>query len=165
MRKINKIAVALGTGAVLVAGSGAAFAYLTETGAVSATGDTGTVTPSAGTPTNLTWSAGTATGLVPGGSAQDVTITVSNSNTYSVNIGAWKFAVASVSGPTNCASNTVAQLSGSATTTAPFVVPAGGTNTVTVPVSMADDPTHDQSACLAPLTVTFAATNANPTTP
>ena len=158
-----KIGVTVATGAAIIAGGSAAFAYLSETSHVSPSGGTGSVSPSSGTVSNITWSAGTVTGLVPGGTSKNITITLSNSNSYSVNIGKWTFAVASVSGPTGCADNSVADLSGSATTPATFVVPAGLTNTVTVPVSMADLPGTDQSTCVsgAPLTVTFSATDAN----
>ena len=164
MKLRYKVGLGVATGAAILAGGGAAFAYLSETGHVSATGGTGTVTPSHGTSVSaITWSAGTATGLVPGSTSQNVTITLSDPNPYSVNIGSWTFAVSSVSGPTGCADNTVALLSGSATTPATFVVPTGvSTATVTVPVTMADSTTIDQSKCIgAPLTVTFGATDQN----
>ena len=163
MKLRYKVGVGVATAAAVIAGGGVAFAYLSETSHVSATGGTGSVSPSSGTVSNITWSAGSASNLVPGGGSQNVTITLSNSNTYSVNIGKWTFAVASVSGPAGCATNAVADLSGSVTTPATYVVPASSTNTVTVPVSMTDLPGTDQSTCVsgAPLTVTFSATDAN----
>jgi hypothetical protein len=166
MKLNRKVAIIAATTAAAMGAAGVGFAYVTETSNVSATGGTGTATPTVGTVSNLTWSAGTAAaGLVPGGAAQNVTITLSNGNPYSVNIGAWKFAVSSASG-TGC-TNAQANLSGNATTPATFIVPGkigatNGTNTFTVPVSMGDLPAVDQGGCIGvPLTVTFGASDQN----
>lgn len=84
--KSKKVAAVLGAGAVAVAGSGVAFAYWTTTASGSGTAAAGT--NAAAAPLVITQTvAGTPSGLVPGGSAQDVKVTVENTASYSQAVG------------------------------------------------------------------------------
>jgi hypothetical protein len=150
--RTSVILVGASAAAVLVAGVASAY-YLTS---VSGTG-TGTATPAANAATALTFAGSAISGLVPGGSAVSSTVTFTNPNPYAVSYPAKTIAVSSVSGPAGCATNAVALLSGSAPLAA-GILAAGGTTTVSVPVSMADSTTVDQSACAAAsLTITYSA--------
>lgn len=138
----RKATVLIGTSAALVAVAGAAYAYYV--GAVNGTG-TGSAATANTTVQNLTFAADAITGLVPGQS-QDTTITLTNPNDFAVQYPAKTIAVSSVSGPTGCADNTVALLSGSANW-AGGVLEANGTDTVTVTVEMEDSTSVNQNAC------------------
>jgi len=154
MRKFSKrtMIVAASAATALTVGSIAYAYYLTG---VQGTG-TGSATPAANDSLQVSWSGTAITGLVPGGSAINQTITFTNPNSYSVNYPAKSIAISSVSGPANCATNAVALLSGSATLPA-GVLAGNGTTTVNVPISMADSTTVDQTACAgAPLTINYA---------
>lgn len=155
MRKFSKKTVAVaGTAAVVVAAAGVAYAYYATS--IVGTG-TGTATPAANAAQALTFASSAISGLVPGGSAANTTVTFTNPNPYAVSYPARVVSVSSVSGPTGCATNAVALLSGTANLSA-GVLPANGTTTISVPVSMADSSTVDQTACAgAALTVTYAA--------
>lgn len=150
----RKSIVGIGSAAAVVLVAGAASAYYLTS--VSGSG-TGTATPAANASAAITFSASTVSGLVPGGSAVSSTVTFTNPNSYAVNYPAKTIAVSSVSGPTGCADNTVALLSGSAALPA-GILAAGASTTVSVPVSMADSTTVNQNACAgASLTVTYSA--------
>ena len=139
-------------GAVLVAGVASAY-YLTG---IAGTG-TGSATAAANTAADITFAASEISGLVPGGAAVSTTVTFTNPNPYAVSYAGRTISVSSVSGPADCDDNDVALLSGSAALPG-GVLAKGATTTVTVPVSMSDSTTVDQSACAgAPLTVTYAA--------
>lgn len=145
-------ALAGSIGAVLVAGVASAY-YLTG---IAGTG-TGTATAAANTAADITFAASEVTGLVPGGSAVSATVTFTNPNPYAVSYAGRSVRVSGVSGPADCDDNDVALLSGTAALPA-GVLAKGATTTVTVPVSMADSATVDQSGCAgAPLTVTYTA--------
>ena len=152
-RKRYSLILVVGTSTALAAG-GLAYAYYL---AGIASSGTGGATAAPNTAQLVTFGASTVSGLVPGGSSVDATVTFTNPNGYAVSYPAKSLAVSSVAGPAGCASNAVALLSGSATLPA-GVLPANGTTTVTVPVSMADSTTVDQTACAgASLTITYAA--------
>lgn len=155
MRKLSKRSMAvLASATAVITVSGIAYAYyLTD---VAASG-TGSASAAANNSLNITFAASTISGLVPGGSAQSTTVTFTNPNPYAVNYAGKTISVASVSGPTGCATNAVALLSGSAPLPA-GVLAAGATTTVSVPVSMADSTTVDQSSCAGgTFTVTYSA--------
>lgn len=151
----SRSALVLGAGvATAVLAGGIAYAYYL-TGVASS--GTGSATAAPNTSQDVTFGASTVSGLVPGGAAVNATVTFTNPNAHAVGYAAKTIAVSGVSGPTGCATNAVAQLSGTATLPA-GVLPANGTTTVTVPVSMADSTTVDQTACAgATLTITYAA--------
>ena len=80
----KKAAAVLAGGAMVVAGSGIAYAYWTTQGA----GDGSATSSQPATATQVTLSqVGTLTGFVPGGAAQDVMVKAHNDATYSQNIG------------------------------------------------------------------------------
>ena len=153
MRKYSKrtmLVAASATTALTVGG----IAYAYYLAGVQGTG-TGSATPAPNTSLQVSWSAAAITGLVPGGSAVNQVITFTNPNSYSVNYSARSVEIAGVTGPTGCATNAVALLSGSATLPA-GVLAGGATTTVNVPISMADSATVDQTACAgAPLTISY----------
>jgi hypothetical protein len=155
MRKFSKrtMIVAAASATALTAGG---IAYAWYAAGVAGTG-TGSATPAANTAANVTFAAAAITGLVPGGSAVPATVTVHNPNPYSVHITSHPVSVTSASG-TGCTS-AQAQLSGSGTMPAQTIAASSdGPTTFTVNVSMADDPTMDQSSCAGtPLTVTYTA--------
>jgi hypothetical protein len=155
MRKFSKRTIAVaGSAAVVMTAAGVAFAYYT--GSIAGTG-TGTATPAANAAAAITFAGSSISGLVPGGSAVSTTVTFTNPNPYSVSYPARTVAVSSVSGPAGCATNAVAQLSGSASLPA-GVLAGGASQTLSVPVSMADSISVDQTACAgAALIVTYAA--------
>jgi hypothetical protein len=153
----KRAAIIAGGGAIAVAATGIAYAYYSAGVSNSTTGTAGTAnsTVSDVVPTGAT----TISGLVPGGAAVNSTVTLKNNNNFSVRISAGKsLTVTSVTGPTGCADNTVAELSGIAAIPATTLA-KGATMTVSVPVSMADDPLTDQTACnnsAAGFTVTYS---------
>lgn len=154
MRKHSKrtMIVAASAATALTAG-GIAYAYYLA--GVQGTG-TGTATPAANTSLQVSWNAAAISGLVPGGSAVNQTITFTNPNSYAVNHTARSITIDSVSGPTGCASNAVALLTGSATLPA-GILAGGATTTVDVPIAMSDSMTVDQTACAgAPLTISYS---------
>ena len=80
----KKVAVVLGAGAIAVAGSGMAFAYWTTT--ASGVGTAGAGTNASDAALVITEST-TPSGLVPGGAAQPVKVTVNNIASYSQSVG------------------------------------------------------------------------------
>lgn len=149
----RKATVLIGTSAAVIAVTGAAYAYYV--GAVNGSG-TGTAATANTTVQNLTFAASPITGLVPGQS-QVTTVTLTNPNAFAVQYPGKTIAVSSVSGPTGCADNTVALLSGSAAW-AGGVLAANATDTVNVTVAMADSTTVNQNACNnASFTITYSA--------
>ncbi len=153
IRKRSTLVLVAGAAAALVA-SGIAYAYYT---AGVASSGTGAASAAANTSLDITFGGSTVSGLVPGGSAVDATVTFTNPNAYAVGYGAKTIAVSSVTGPAGCATNAVAGLSGTGTLPA-GVLAANGTTTVTVPVAMVDSTTVDQTACAgASLTITYSA--------
>lgn len=155
MRKLNsrKATVVIGTAAAVVTLAGIASAYYL--GSVNGTG-TGSAATANTVVGNLSFAGSSITGLVPGGS-QVTTITLTNPNAFAVSYPAKTIAVSSVSGPTGCADNTVAILSGSANW-AGGVLAANGTATLPLTVTMADSTTVDQSGCNnKSLTITYSA--------
>lgn len=155
MRKFTKRTVAVaGTAAIAITAAGVAYAYYATSIAGSGTG---TATPAANASLPLTFGASTISGMLPGGSAVSTTVTFTNPNPYAVGYPSRVVSVSGVSGPAGCADNTIAQLSGTATLAA-GIVAANSTKTLTIPVSMADSITVDQTACAgAALTVTYSA--------
>jgi hypothetical protein len=153
MRTSTKITAVIGGAALTIATAGVAYAYYTSTSSGSTTGSATAATSTIGavTPTAAT----AITGLVPGGSAQNATVTLTNPNAFSVALAAGKsVGVSTVTGPVGCATNAVASLSGSVAIPAQ-TIPANGTTTVIVPVSMADA-AFDQTSCNgASFTVTY----------
>lgn len=153
LRHRRTLVLVASAAAALLAG-GIAYAYYSAGVAPTGTGSAGAA---ANTSQDVTFGASTVSGLVPGGGPVDATVTFTNPNAYAVSHGAKTISVSSVSGPAGCATNAVALLSGTATLPA-GVLAAGATTTVTVPVSMADSTTVDQTACAgASLTITYAA--------
>lgn len=155
MRKLTtrKATVLVGTGAAVTLLAGVAAAYYL--GNVAGTG-TGSAATANTTVQDLTFAGSAITGLVPG-TSQITTITFTNPNNFAVSYPAKTIAVSSVSGPTGCADNTVALLSGSASW-AGAVLPANGTATLPLTVSMADSLTVNQNACNnASFTITYSA--------
>jgi hypothetical protein len=155
MRKFSKRTIAVaGSAAVVMTAAGVAYAYYLT--GVAGTG-TGSATPAVNNALNLTFSASTISGLVPGAASVPTTVTFTNPNAYAVNFAGKTIAVSSVSGPAGCADNAVALLSGSVALPA-GVLAKNASTTVVVPVSMADSTTVDQTACAgAPLTITYSA--------
>lgn len=156
MRKYSKRTIAVaGSAAVALTAAGVAYAYY-ATG-IAGTG-TGTATPAANESLDITFAASAISGLVPGGAPVSTTVTFTNPNAYAVGYPSRVVSVASVSSADPaCASNAVALLSGTATLAA-GVLDAGATRTLSVPVSMANSTTVDQTACAGEaLTVTFSA--------
>jgi hypothetical protein len=155
MRKLNsrKASVLIGTTAAVTALAGVAYAYYS--GAVNGSG-TGSAATANTTVQNLTISASAITGLVPG-TSQVTTITLANPNSFAVSYPGKTIAVSSVSGPTGCADNLVALLSGSAPW-AGGVVAHNASVTLPLTVTMADSTSVDQSACNnAAFTITYSA--------
>jgi hypothetical protein len=149
----RKSVVAIGTTATLVLAAGVASAYYLTS--VSGSG-TGSATAAANNASALTFAASTVSGLVPGQTV-NATVTFTNPNAYAVNYPAKTIAVSSVSGPSGCADNTVALLSGSGSLPA-GILAAGGTTTVTVPVTMGDSTTVNQNSCAGgSFTITYSA--------
>lgn len=142
-----------GSTAFVLTAAGLAYAYYA--GSIAGSG-TGTATPAANSSVDITFASSAISSLAPG-TSKNTTVTFTNPNAWAVNYPATLVSVSSVSGPTGCADNTVALLSGSATLPA-GVVAAGQTKTLTVPVAMADSINVDQTACAgAALTVTYSA--------
>ncbi|HEU0131553.1 MAG TPA: hypothetical protein VFQ85_11255 [Mycobacteriales bacterium] len=155
MRVFSKRSLAVvATATAVVTAGGIAYAYyLTD---VAASG-TGSAAAAANNSASITFAASSITGLVPGGTAKSTTVTFTNPNPYAVNYAGKTISVSAVSGPAGCADNTVALLSGSAPLGA-GILAAGASTTVSVPVSMADSASVDQTSCAgATLTVTYAA--------
>jgi len=155
MRTFSKRTIAIaGSTAVALTAAGVAYAYYT--GSIAGSG-VGTATPAANPAATITFAAGAISGLVPGGSPVNATVTFTNPNAFAVSYPARTVSVSSVAGPAGCLTNATALLSGSGSLPA-GVLAANGTQAVTVAVSMADSTTIDQTACAgAPLTVTYAA--------
>lgn len=149
----RKATVLIGASAAAIAVAGTAYAFYVGNVAGSGTGTAATANT---TVQDLTFAASAITGLVPGQS-QGTTITFTNPNAFAVSYPAKLIQVASVVGPTGCADNTVAILSGSANW-AGGVLPANGTATLPLTVSMADSTTVNQNACNnAAFTITYSA--------
>ena len=81
----KKVAVVLGAGAIAVAGSGMAFAYWTTAASGSGTAVAGT---NANDAALVITESTTPSGLVPGGAAQTVKVTIKNIASYSQAVGA-----------------------------------------------------------------------------
>lgn len=144
LSKKSKVVVA-GVAAGTLALSGVAYAYYnsTSSGSVDGSATAATSTINNVTPT----AAASISGLVPGGSAQNAVVTLTNGNAFAVHLAAGKsVSVASVVGPAGCATNAVALLSGTVAIPAQTIL-ANATTTVTVPVLMADSGTVDQTSC------------------
>jgi hypothetical protein len=143
----KKAAAVLGAGAIAVAASGVAYAYYTTTIDDSSTAGSASVSSSG--PSHVTASLGTAaSGLVPGGHA-DLVVTLTNSNSYSVNVSGKTLTLDFANmtgGQTGCNSNTVAGFSALPKTLPAGTIIAGnnGTAPATFTVNMAD--AGDQTA-------------------
>lgn len=155
MRTFSKrTAVLAASSAAVVATAGIAYAWYSAN--VVGTGS-GTATPAANTASAVTWAADPISGLVPGGSAVNQTLTFTNPNDYSVGYTAKSITISSVTGPTGCATNAVALLSAPTATLPAGQLAGHATTTVNVAVSMGDSTTVDQSACAgAPLTINYS---------
>ena len=145
------VGIGAATAVVLLAGIAAAY-YI---GNVTGTG-TGAATTANTTVQDLTFAVSSASNLVPGGSAS-ATISFTNPNAFAVQYPAKTISVSSVSGPTGCADNTVALLSGSANW-AGGVLTANQVVTLPITISMADSATVNQNACNnKSFTITYSA--------
>jgi hypothetical protein len=159
MRTFSKrtMIVAAASAAALTAG-GIAYAYynasVSGSGSGSATAANSTildVVPSttAG-PTSIT-------GLVPGGSSKTSTVTLKNSNAFSVHVPAGSVTVSGMTaGPTDCDTLTLSGISGSGSYIEQTIA-AGGTVPVTVTVSMADLATNQTPCNGGSFTLTYTA--------
>lgn len=154
MRKFSKRTLVAGVAATTVLTAGG-IAYAWYAAGVAGSGS-GSATPAANTAADVTFSASSVSGLVPGGSAVTTTVTPQNPNPYSVRIAAHTVSVASAAG--GACSTDEAQLSGTGTMAAQ-TIPANSAGTpFTIDVSMADSLTTDQTDCAGTaLTVTYAA--------
>lgn len=148
----KKVAAAVGAGAIAVAATGVAYAYYSADiqGISSATG---AASVSSAGPDDVTAALTTgASGLVPGGDATTVVVTLTNSNPYYVNVSGKTLTldVANLTGPDGCADNTVALLSAdTAESPVASIAGDGGTADVTFHnVKMADNATVNQTDCI-----------------
>jgi len=145
-RFMNKKVVAIGLAAGLTLGAaGAAFAYFTGTGTGTGSADTGSVTS-----TDLAISSTTPTGLLPGGPAGTIDLTITNNGSGAEYVGT---VTGTVTGVTSGSLSSEA-CSTSFYTVAPVVVDqdiqAGGSYTAaTTTITMSDDH-NNQDNCEAP---------------
>jgi hypothetical protein len=136
---------------LIVIGAGAAFAYWTTHGTGTGAGHTATLVA----PTSVTATA--ASKLVPGGSA-DLSVTLTNSNSYSINIVGISQAAGTIGVTPSC---TTPAVSVPTQTLSTPVVVAAGTHTVTIPSSlvMGVGSTNDcQNATFTNIPITLAIT-------
>lgn len=147
----RSIVVAASFAAVLTL-AGVAYAWYSAN--VAGTG-TGSATPAAPTVQDVTFSASSISGLLPGGAAVTTVVTPHNPNAFSVHITQRTVSVSSASG--GACSAAEAALSGSATMVEQ-TIPAGSDGTpFNLDVSMAETGTNQDDCAGTALTVTYAA--------
>ncbi|HWL38494.1 MAG TPA: hypothetical protein VNQ77_20065 [Frankiaceae bacterium] len=153
MRKYSKrTTIVAASAATVMAASGIAYAWYSAN--VAGTG-TGSATPADPTVADVTFSASSISGLLPGGAAVTTTVTPSNPNPYSVHISEHTVSVSSASGG-DC-DDSEASLSGSGTMVEQ-TIPANSTGTpFTIDVSMGDEAFSQDDCAGQALTVTYAA--------
>lgn len=153
MRKMSKrTTIVAASAATVMAASGIAYAWYSAN--VAGTG-TGSATPANPTVADVTFSASSISGLLPGGAAVATTVTPANPNPYSVHITAKTVSVQSASG--GSCTTALAALSGSATMVEQ-TIPANSNGTpFTLDVSMGDTATNQDACKGQALTVTYAA--------
>jgi len=145
-RFMNKKVVAVGLTAGLTLGvAGAAFAYFSGSGAGTGSADTGSVTG-----TDLAITSSTPTGLLPGGPAGTITLSIKNNGSGSEHVGTVTGTVSGVTtgslGSEACATSfyTVAPVN------VDHDIAAGATYSLaTTTITMADDG-NNQDNCQAP---------------
>jgi hypothetical protein len=138
--------------AVVLALGGVAYAWFSAN--VAGTG-TGSATPAAPTVSDVTFSASTVSGMLPGGAAVTTTVTPHNPNAFSVHIPQKTVTVASASG--GACSSAEAAMSGSAVMVAQ-TIPAGSDGIpFNLDVSMGETGASQDDCAGTPLTVTYAA--------
>lgn len=150
-RFMNKKVAAIGLAAGLVLGAGgAAFAYFTTTGSGTGSASTGSATALTITQTN------TVTGLVPGGPAGTIDLSVHNGAATAQTVGPITVTVSSVTSGTLTAPDSLGNVPETCVvgmyTTTPSAevgtIAAGGTTTTTATVQLNDDG-NNQDNCQA----------------
>jgi hypothetical protein len=144
--------VAVATFAAVGTAAGVAYAWYSAN--VAGTG-TGSATPAAPTVQDVTFSASSITGLLPGGSAVSTTVTPHNPNPFSVHITARTVSVSSASGGDCSAAE--AALSGSATMVEQTIPASSDGIPFTLAVSMGETGASQDDCAGTALTVTYAA--------
>lgn len=131
----------------LAIASGVAYAYWTSSGS-------GTGTAAASSSSSLTVAqVGTVSGLVPGGTAQDVTIRVTNPASFQQALSAVAVTVSSASGTCNAAWFTPT----SPTIATPIALDAGDSTDVVGQIQMEESGTNQDSCKNATINLAFAA--------
>ena len=139
-------------GAVVLTVGGVAYAWYSAN--VSGTG-TGSATPAAPTVQDVTFSASSVSGLLPGGAPVSTTVKPHNPNPFSVHITQKTVSVASASG--GACSSAEAALTGSAVMVEQ-TIPANSDGTpFTLDVSMGETGASQDDCAGTPLTVTYSA--------
>lgn len=153
MRRFGKRSVVVGASlAVVLTASGIAYAWFSAN--VAGTGS-GSATPGSPTVADVTFSASSVSGLLPGGPAVSATVTPHNPNPFSVHITQRTVSVSSASG--GACSAAEAALSGSATMVEQ-TIPANSDGTpFTIDVSMGETGASQDDCAGTALTVTYTA--------
>lgn len=132
MTKKKMVALGLTFGIALGAG-GIAAAYLSASGS-------GTGTATVGSASELVVTGGSVTTLLPNGVPKTATFVVSNPNSFSVH-----FSGATATLTETPSSTCDISISGPSVTSG--TIPAGGTTSITVTVTMTTNPTYTQGSC------------------
>lgn len=147
----RSLSVIASAAAVLTIG-GIAYAWYAAN--VAGTG-TGAATPAAPTVQDVTFSASSISGLLPGGAAVSTTVTPHNPNPFSVHITQKTVSVSSASG--GACSSAEAALSGSATMVEQTIPAESDGIPFTLDVSMGETGSSQDDCAGTPLTVTYSA--------
>lgn len=130
----KKLAVIAGAAGIALGASGVAFAFL-------GAGGSGSGSATVSSPTTFTVSGGTIPGMTPSASPYTATFKVHNPNSFSAHYTATA---------TVTQSNSTCDITKTGGPTPPSgTIPGGGTQTVTVTVTMATNPTFTQDSCSA----------------
>lgn len=140
------------TASTVLVAAGVAYAWYSAN--VAGTG-TGSATPAAPTVQDVTFSASSVSGLLPGGAAVATTVTPHNPNPFSVHITQKTVSVASASG--GACSSAEAALSGSATMVEQTIAAGSDGVPFTLDVSMGETGASQDDCAGTALTVTYAA--------
>ena len=139
-------------GGILAVSATAAYAYWTATG----TGTGSATTADGSTSLTITQNTFNGSALVPGGTAQAISGTIANANTFAVPITSFVATVAVDS--THATAGCLASWYSVPTLSAPSSVPAGGNVAFSGTVKLTDLPTTNQDACKgAAVTLTYNA--------
>ena len=153
MHKFSKKTAVVAAGAVTVLTlGGIAYAYYSANVAGSGTG---TATPADPTVADVTFSASTISGLLPGGAAVTTVVTPANPNPYAVRITARTVSVDTATGG-DC-DDAEAALTGSATMVAQTIAANSNGTPFNLAVSMGETGTNQDDCAGTALTVTYAA--------